>query len=179
MENAEMSIARKMHEIERALSSSYIVVGWLDDNGSLQTARANLRYRNITGRRTNAIAKQPSQALIAATMNYGRQPGTTLDGRSYGAIPARPFMTFAEEIWKKTFPKVLRRCIPKVLRGIMTVDELFSALGEAAKDSVQKAIMEGDYAPLSPKTVAAKGSNKPLFDTGSMVGSVTFEIRKV
>lgn len=179
METAEMPIVKKMREIEQALSTSYIAVGWIDDNGSLQTARANMRFREITGRRTNVIGKQPSQALIAATMNYGRQPGTTLDGHSYGPIPARPFMTFAQEIWKETLPKVLERFVPMVLRGTMTIDALLSRLGEAAKNSVQQAIMEGNYVPLSPKTVAAKGSDKPLFDTGTMVGSVTYEVRKV
>ena len=39
-------------------------------------------------------------------------------------------------------------------------------------------VKTGTYAPLSPKTVARKGSSKPLVDTGLLLNSVTFEIRR-
>lgn len=172
-----MPVMKKVQELEDALSSSVIVVGWLDDNGALQTARSNLKYRKITGRNTPASAIPASNALIAATMNYGREEGTTAEGRHYPRIPARPFMTFAMEIWQKVFPKLLKEYMPMYMSGMMSIDGLFTVLGEKAKEAVQQAIREGDYAPLSPKTVLAKGSSVPLIDTGTMIESVTFEIR--
>lgn len=178
MGQAELPVMKKVKELEDALSSSVIVVGWIDGNNTLQTARSNMRFREMTGRRTNAIAKEPSLALIAATLNYGRQAGETLSGHKYPEIPARPFMKFAMEIWEREFPKVLGRIMPSYLGGSITVDGVLKELGERAKNAVQKAIREGDYAPLSPRTVAAKGSSTPLIDTGRMVNSVTFEIRK-
>lgn len=177
MEQAEIPVLKKVKELEDALSSSVIVVGWIDGNNTLQTARSNLRFREITGRRTNAIAKEPSLALIAATLNYGRQAGETLSGHKYPEIPARPFMKFAMEIWEREFPEVLGRIMPSYLGGSITVDGVLKEIGERAKNAVQKAIREGDYAPLSPRTIAAKGSSTPLIDTGTMVNSVTFEIR--
>lgn len=178
MDAAEMPVMKKIRELNDALSSCSIVVGWMDENGSLQTARSNLRYRELTGRQTNAIAKEPSRALIAATLNYGREAGTTLGGRSYPAIPARPFMKFAAEIFKTVFPKEMRRVMPMYLSGKLSVDGVLKSIGERAKESVQEAIRTGDYAPLSERTIAAKGSSTPLIDTGKMVESVSFEIRR-
>lgn len=178
VQEERLPVMERIEELKRALSSSVIVIGWIDGNDTLQTARSNLRFREITGRRTNAIAKEPSLALIAATLNYGRQAGETLSGHKYPEIPARPFMKFAMEIWEREFPKVLGRIMPSYLGGSITVDGVLKELGERAKNAVQKAIREGDYAPLSPRTVAAKGSSTPLIDTGRMVNSVTFEIRK-
>lgn len=176
--NSSLPVIKKIKELENVLSSSFIVVGWMDENGSLQTARANMRYREITGRRTNAIGKQPSQALIAATLNYGREAGTTAEGRKYTAIPARPFMKFAAEIFERVFPLVLRKCMPRYLSGAMGVDDVLAAIGERARAAVQEAIKTGNYAPLSPRTVAAKGSSTPLIDTGKMVENVSFEVRR-
>ena len=178
VQKERLPVIERIEELKRALSSSVIVVGWIDGNDTLQTARSNLRYREITGRRTNALAKEPSLAMIAATLNYGRQAGETLSGHKYPEIPARPFMKFAMEIWDREFPKILGRLTPAYLRGTYSVDDVLKTLGERAKNAVQKAIREGDYAPLSPRTVAAKGSSTPLIDTGRMVNSVTFEIRK-
>lgn len=177
-QEAQLPVMKRIEELKQALSSSVIVVGWIDGNNTLQTARSNLRFRDMTGRRTNAIAKEPSLALIAATLNYGRQAGETLSGHKYPELPARPFMKFAMEIWEREFPKIIGRIMPSYLGGVVSVDDVLKTLGERARNAVQMAIREGDYAPLSPRTIAAKGSSTPLIDTGRMVNSVTFEIRK-
>lgn len=178
METAEMPIVKKIREIEQALLSSVVVVGWIDGSGALQTAQANLKVREMTGKQTKASAKPVSRALIAATLNYGRAAGTTLGGRSYPEIPARQFMKFAAEMWEREFPKVLKKFLPSVLGGTMSIDEFLTEIGKRARDAVKKAISDGDYAPLAPSTIAAKGSSTPLIDTGTMMRSVTFEVRR-
>jgi hypothetical protein len=87
-------------------------------------------------------------------------------------------MKFAAETWEREFPKVLKKYMPSVLGGTMTIDQLLTEIGKRARDAVKKAISDGDYAPLSPRTVAAKGSSVPLIDTGTMMRSVTFEVRR-
>lgn len=175
---SKIPIVAKIKELEAAFGSACVVVGWIDGNGTAQTAYAHLQAKAATGDDQPALGKPVSVALIARTLNFGREPGVTAEGRRYGRIPARPFMTFAAEIWEKEFPKILKRYIPEVLSGRMTADGLFTVIGERARNAVQKAIREGKYAPLSPKTIAAKGSSVPLIDTGRMVDSVTFEIRR-
>lgn len=172
-----MPVMKKIRELNDALSSSVIVVGWIDGNGTAQKAYANLMRKKKTGKNQKALRLPASIALVARTLNYGREKGTTAEGWSYPAIPARPFMKFAAEIWEREFPKVLGRMMPSYLRGVMSIDGVLKTLGERAKNAVQKAIRECDYAPLSPRTIKAKGSSTPLIDTGLMVNSVTFEIR--
>lgn len=174
----EIPVLKRIRELDNALSSSVIVVGWIDGNGTAEKAYSNLLKKMETGKDQKALGKPASLALIARTLNYGRLAGTTAEGRSYPEIPARPFMKFAMEIWEREFQKILGRLTPAYLRGIYSVNDVLKTLGERARNAVQKAIREGDYAPLSPRTIAAKGSSTPLIDTGRMVNSVTFEIRK-
>lgn len=179
MDVAEMPVLKRIRELENALSSCTIVVGWIDGNGSAETALAHLMAKNATGEDQPSVGKPASRALIARTMNYGRMEGTTAEGRHYPEIPARPFMTFAKEIFERTFPKVMKRYMPAYLDGTLSVDDLLTEIAIRAKSSVQEAILNGDYAPLSPKTTARKGSSVPLVDTGTMLRTVTFEIRRV
>lgn len=178
MNAEEMPVMKKIRELDEALSSSTVVVGWIDGNGTAQTAHANLMAKKSTGEDQPGIGKPASIALIARTLNYGRQKGITAEGKKYPAIPARPFMTFAQEIFNKVFPKVMSKYIPMYLSGAIGIEGIFTVIGERAKNSVQEAIRKGDYIPLSPSTIKAKKSSTPLIDTGKMVESVTFEVRR-
>lgn len=178
MDLNDMPVMKKIREVESALSSSVVAVGWIDGNGSAQLAYAHLEAKKATGKDQPAVGMPVSLALIARTLNYGREPGVTAGGVKYGPIPSRPFMTFAAEIWDREFPKILKSRFPMVLDGTMSVDSLLAFIGERAKNAVQKAIREGEYTPLAPSTIARKGSSVPLIDTGRLVNSVTFEIRR-
>ena len=173
-----MPVVKRIRELESALSSSVVAVGWIDGNGSAQVAYAHLEAKKATGKNQPAVGMPVSLALIARTLNYGREAGTTAGGVKYPAIPARPFMTFAAEIWEREFPKILKSRFPMLLSGAMSVDSMLAFIGERAKNAVQKAIRDGEYEPLAASTVARKGSSVPLIDTGRMVNSVTFEIRR-
>lgn len=178
MKVAELPIVKRIREIEDALASSTVAVGWIDGNGTAQVAYAHLQSKKETGLDQPSVGAPVSLALIARTLNYGREEGTTAGGVHYPRIPARPFMTFAAEIWDRESPKILKAYFPKVLSGRMSVDMLLKYVGERAREAVQKAIREGEYAPLAASTVARKGSSVPLIDTGRLVNSVTFEIRR-
>lgn len=179
MDYSQVPVMKKIRELENAFSSSKVVVGWIDGNGSAQAAYAKLMAKRKTGKNQPALKMPASLALIARTLNYGREEGYTAEGRHYPKIPPRPFMTFAAEIWEREYPKILKEYLPKFLNGEMTVDQIFAAIGERSKNAVQKAIREGEYEHLSQRTIDAKGSSTPLIDTGLMVNSVTFEIRMV
>ena len=178
MDYSQMPIVRRIRDLEAAMDSATVVAGWIDGNGSAVTAYAHLQAKRATGNDQPAVGRPASLALIARTLNYGREPGQTLGGRKYGRIPARPFMAFAAEIWAREYPRILKAYVPRVLNGTMSVDAFLAAMGERTRDAIKKAIETGTYAPLSPKTVARKGSSKPLVDTGRLLNSVTFEIRR-
>lgn len=166
-----------MKETLRRLERLEISVGWIDGNGSASVALGNLLFRRATGKATPASRLPATQALIARTLNYGRESGVTAEGRRYPAIPARPFMSVAREIFARKFQKIRAKLLPRVLSGKMTVEAFAEQVAIRMKDAVVEAIRTGTYAPLSPATVARKGSAVPLIDTGATVNSVTFEVR--
>lgn len=167
----------RMRETLRRLERIEISVGWIDGNGSASVALGNLLFRRATGEATPASRLPATQALIARTLNYGREAGVTAEGRRYPAIPARPFMSVAREIFARKFPKIRAKLLPRVLSGRMSVEAFAEQVAIRMKDAVVEAIRTGTYAPLSPATVARKGSAVPLIDTGATVNSVTFEVR--
>lgn len=160
------------------LKNSTIKVGWPDGNLTADVAYQHLMIKKATGENQPSIKKPVSMALIARTLNYGREPGVTAEGRKYGRIPARPFMKLAEENFRKLLPKLFKAYIPDVIAGKMTQQQMMEAVGSRMAGEVKDAMLNGSWEPLSPRTVKARrhGGNKPLFDTGTLVASVSFQV---
>ena len=58
-------------------------------------------------------------------------------------------------------------------------EKYFHKAGMVGRDACKKYISEGgNLAPNAPYTIAKKGSSLPLVDTGSMLGSITYAVRK-
>ena len=58
-------------------------------------------------------------------------------------------------------------------------EQCFEKAGMIGRDACKKYITEGtNLAPNAPMTIARKGSSKPLIDTGSMLNSITYAVRK-
>lgn len=90
------------------------------------------------------------------------------------SIPARaPFgKTMARNRAKYT--KMLGRVTGEVIKsGRATAAR---QLGATLAADVQSTITSGLTPPLKPRTVAAKGSSKPLIDTGVLRQSITYEV---
>lgn len=164
----------------RDLAAGKLLVGWPDGNKTAFYATENREYRKKTGNRTPSIKKPVSLALIARTLNYGREPGVTLEGHAYGPIPARPFMNLAAEKLKKDMPKLLKKHLPALFSGRMTYDQFMAYLGQRALDELKKSMREGNWKPLSPVTLQRRrhGGDTPLIDTGTLINSASFEIKK-
>lgn len=92
--------------------------------------------------------------------------------------PARPFMrqtydNYAEEIVKRgqaEFKKELASGSPNAQRTL-------NVMGVCVKGYIQKEIVEGEFEPNASSTIAKKGSDKPLIDTGQMRQAITYEIK--
>lgn len=50
--------------------------------------------------------------------------------------------------------------------------------GMIGRDACKNYILGGNLAPNSPRTIAIKGSSTPLVDTGSLLQSITYAVRK-
>ncbi len=91
-------------------------------------------------------------------------------------IPSRPFMRNALEKNRKAANEFAASYLKKVGNASFDVNTFLELMGEFMKSAIQKEISEGDFVPNSPYTIAKKGSDKPLIDTGLMRQSVTYVI---
>ncbi len=153
-------------------------VGWPDGNLTAEQAYRSLQRKKATGRDQPSLGRPVSLALIARTLNYGREPGRTLGGVAYGRIPPRPFMELAKELFGKKAGEILAEFLPDVLSGRMTERMFMERLGAVAAGEVKRAMTDGKWAPLAPSTLAKRrhGGSAPLVDTGTLSSSVSFEI---
>jgi hypothetical protein len=98
-------------------------------------------------------------------------------GAPNAGIPERPWLRPGVRSGSAEMQRLNRVNLIKMLRGQLNPAVALRQLGAMAQGFVQKHIRSGDFTPLKPATIAAKGSSKPLIDTGQMVQSVTFEVR--
>lgn len=133
-----------------------------------------------------------SLATIAKVMCYGREGGHTAAGKEYGRIPARNFV----EVLKNKHSRLIQRVVADevIKKGADgNVDMVFIA--DKAKGQLQRAMKDSnEYAPNAPFTINGgwmadpktkkpfyaepKGSNRPLWNTGTLIKSVDFEIKE-
>jgi hypothetical protein len=99
-------------------------------------------------------------------------------GTADGHIPARPFVRSAFEKNRPAYVDLMKALARKVYSNEMTVEQMLRVLGLRMEADIRKGVTEGAGVPPpnAPSTIAAKGSSRPLVDTGRMIGSVTSEV---
>ena len=90
--------------------------------------------------------------------------------------PARPFMRQSFENHQGELQAACTAVEKKIQSGA-TAEEALETLGAFCKGLVQQEIVDGGFAPNSPYTIAKKGSDQPLIDTGTMRQSVNYAIK--
>ena len=100
-------------------------------------------------------------------------------------IPARPFLVPGITENKAKISKRLQKAADEAMKGKSgNVLPALEAVGLTAQAAVRDKITNGDFAPLSPRTLAArarKGRNaeeaQPLIDTGQLRQSINYVIK--
>lgn len=147
----------------------------------------------------NKILKE-IQELSGSSLLIGIQEGTithaqTVHGHSqvaglsvaqyaakneFGApgVPQRSFLrsTFDENVAK--IENVIQIQYGKIIDGVLTTDIALKQIGQVVTGMVQNKIRSIVTPPNSPRTIALKGSSKPLIDFGQMFASIRYTIRK-
>lgn len=107
-----------------------------------------------------------SVPLVAAVQEFGS---------AANGIPSRPyFRTMVAEkspAWGPAMGKVLQQTDYDAAQALQL-------MGEGIKGQLQESIIDFAGAPLSPATVAAKGNDKQLVETGHMLNSVDYVVEK-
>lgn len=91
--------------------------------------------------------------------------------------PARPFMKQTVVDYKSKITNHANKALKKAING-GGAEEALNSIGSFTKGKMQLEIKNGDWEPNSPYTIAKKGSDKPLIDTGRMRQSIVYVIKE-
>lgn len=92
-------------------------------------------------------------------------------------VPRRSFLRGTMARLGPDWTVLLERLARLLVAGKIDVSKALTILGLRAANDVKATIQQSTgLAPLDPATIRAKGSSKPLIDTGRLLGSVDFEI---
>ena len=91
-------------------------------------------------------------------------------------IPERSFLRACVDEKQKDFYKFAEKQVDKWLQSNDDPEPMLNALGLQFRGYVQKYIRDLSSPPNSGLTKTLKGSANPLIDTGSLVGSIEFEV---
>lgn len=171
---------KKIHNLEKrakCVQEHHVRVGWVD--GETEP--------NEDG------TPGASLAQVALTLCLGRAGGVSKkDGHEYGAIPARNFLKVFDDKFRKPVTRMAARQLLDFEKGAEEVDLV--PVGYLAMEQLKKAMKESNaYAPNSPFTVNGgwmtspvsgkpfyakpKKSARPLWNKGTLINSVDFEIK--
>lgn len=106
-------------------------------------------------------------ATVAAVNEFG-----TADGR----IPARPFLRPAMEEGTPKFVRIAEIDLPDILLGKQPLTRMLHRMGNVAVGMVQQKITDVKTPPNAASTIAKKGSDNPLIDTGALRQSINYEV---
>lgn len=93
-------------------------------------------------------------------------------GSSDGHIPQRSFIRTALDNNKGEINNLKDKLAGKIVDGSVAPEAALNLIGLKVAGMIQENITDGDFVPNAPSTVRAKGSAKPLIDTGHMRASV-------
>jgi hypothetical protein len=104
-------------------------------------------------------------AEVAAIQNFGAPAAN---------VPARPFFSnmVSQESpeWGRQFGQIMRDTELDAGKGL-------ALMGEGIAGQLRQSIADTNEPPLAAATIARKGFDKPLVDTGHMLASVDKEVR--
>lgn len=120
--------------------------------------------------------QSPSDLIAIAVYNHEGTRGGASGGGWGGPIPPRPFITAAMFKGRGELKTMMRAQARGILTGRITVDQSLMRLGIWGQQKIQDQIGSNMAPANSPVTVALKGSNKTLVDTGRLRNSVTWAI---
>ena len=147
---------------------------------TLTPALADLKKRLASGEHMVKVGLPDDPALDSD----GKFSGQTLGevalinefGSQDGHVPERPAWRMGLAHGQKDFNRLNAVNLKLVAEGKKTHRQALEELGLMGASRVKVKILDGDFEPNAPSTIAKKGSSHPLIDTGQEKNSVTWEV---
>ncbi|VDG32878.1 hypothetical protein [Lactobacillus brevis] [Lactiplantibacillus mudanjiangensis] len=93
-------------------------------------------------------------------------------------IPPRPFIRFTYNHCRDDWQSLMRRQVGLLMDGKATARSVMNALGRQISNDIKRTIKQMQSPRNAPLTVARKGFDDPLIDTGKLIGSITWKIER-
>jgi len=95
-------------------------------------------------------------------------------------IPTRPAIRvgFMAPIKSGSYNELFVDSMQRIAEGKSTFKQEYTRIGTKARVDLKKAVADWDTPPNAPYTVAEKGFNNPLIDSGLLYESIDFKIDK-
>lgn len=95
-------------------------------------------------------------------------------------IPTRPAIRigFMAPIKKGSYDKMFNESMQRIAEGKSTFKQEYTKIGVRAKADLKQAVADWDTPPNAPFTIAEKGFNNPLIDSGLLYESIDFKVDK-
>ncbi len=98
-------------------------------------------------------------------------------GSADGRIPDRAPIRLTFETNEQEMEGFIAKLAKAVVMGAMKLSHALALLGQKGVAEVKKTITQSDLPPpLKQATIDAKGSDRPLVDTGQLVNSINYEV---
>jgi hypothetical protein len=134
------------------------------------------------------LAEISKDVRIASTLRVGFLEGATYpDGTSVALVaavnefgapsrnqPPRPFFRNMIAAKSGEWPEAIANLL---VANNYNARKTLEIAGEAIKGQLKDSILNGQYAPLTPATIARKGFDTPLIDTSTMINSIDKEVK--
>lgn len=131
------------------------------------------------------LAREPAVAIGILAEEAPREDGklTNVDigtFHEFGTehVPQRSFIRGTVDAKRAEINKFVSDQLGRVIEGKETVDTSLAKVGEKVRAEIKGRIRAGIQPQLKPATIKGKGSSKPLVDTGQLLNSITYEVRK-
>lgn len=127
---------------------------------------------SLHGRNVEVGWFDDDNAAIAFWMEYG-----FFNVRFQTFVPPRPFIRQAFERFGREWARLNENLYGEILDGAIEIDEALEILGDQMAADIR---LSGELLmrpPNAPFTIAKKGFDNPLIETGELLGSVTFEVK--
>lgn len=93
-------------------------------------------------------------------------------------VPERAFMRLTMFSKKQKIKAEMVKGVKNVFHAKQTSHQLMKKLGRTVRDAMKLEIALFDSPPNSPDTIAKKGFNAPLVETGTLIGDVDLRVNK-
>lgn len=145
------------------------------------------RDNGLFGRMVNTARRCTARVRVGYFANQGVHGGkhpitlgnlARIHEHGTARTPKRAFVAPALAKNQGKYLRLVGDRLTPMLTGRISPNQTWHYVGQQAVADVQMYMVQESFTPLSPKTIKAKGSSRPLIDTGQLRQSVTYKVKK-